>query len=198
MKSFWNNRYAEREYVYGEEPNVFFAEQLKLIKPGTIILPCEGEGRNAVFAANNGWKVFAFDSSEEGMSKAMKLAEKSGAVINYTIEDAGSVSYANDSADVVALIYAHLPPEVRAALHQKAVQWLKPGGYLILEAFNPSQLSNKSGGPKDIEMLYSDDMLRQDFTGLQTEFTGLLQMGLNEGKYHEGEADIIRFVGVKI
>jgi SAM-dependent methyltransferase len=198
MKSFWNDRYAETEYVYGEDPNIFFAEQLKLLKPGIIILSCEGEGRNAVFAANNGWKVFAFDSSEEGKAKAMKLAEKKGALLDYLIGDAAEINSTDNSADVVALIYAHLPLEVRKQLHQKAVQWLKPGGRLILEAFNPAQLGNTSGGPKDLTLLYTENILKQDFEGLQIEFIQTLQTTLNEGKYHEGKADIIQFIGIKI
>jgi SAM-dependent methyltransferase len=198
MKSFWNDRYAEKEYVYGEDPNVFFAEQLKALKPSAIILPCEGEGRNAVFAANNGWKVFAFDSSEEGKAKAMKLAEQKGALIDYLIADAAEINYADNSADVVALIYAHLPPEVRKQLHQKAMKWLKPGGRVILEAFNPAQLGNTSGGPKDLTFLYTENILKQDFEGLQIAFIQTLQTILNEGKYHEGKADIIQFIGIKI
>ncbi len=196
MKSFWNDRYSETEYVYGEDPNIFFAEQLKLLKPGIIILPCEGEGRNAVFAADNGWKVFAFDYSEEG--KAMKLAEKKGALIDYLIGDAKETKYSDNSADVVALIYVHLPPEVRKQLHQKAVQWLKPGGRLILEAFNPAQLGSTYGGPKDISYLYSENLLRQDFEGLKVESIQTLETTLNEGKYHAGKADIIQLIGIKI
>ena len=72
MKNFWNERYSEKEYVYGEKPNVFFAEQLRQIAPGTIVLPCEGEGRNAVYAAANGWEVQAFDTSIIGKSKAIQ------------------------------------------------------------------------------------------------------------------------------
>jgi len=102
MKDFWNGRYSEQEYAYGEEPNIFFAEQLKALKPGIIILPCDGEGRNAVFAANNGWHVTAFDSSEEGKSKAFQLADKLSVKFEYIIEDAMTISYPDNSADVVA------------------------------------------------------------------------------------------------
>ena len=76
MKDFWDSRYKETAFVYGEMPNVFFAEELKKIEPGTIILPCEGEGRNAVFAAQLGWNVKAFDFSESGKQKAETLAQK--------------------------------------------------------------------------------------------------------------------------
>ena len=67
MKEFWNERYAEPEFAYGVLPNDFFKNQLDKLKPGSILLVCEGEGRNAVYAAKNGWKVEAFDSSEQAM-----------------------------------------------------------------------------------------------------------------------------------
>lgn len=67
--NFWDERYKEKEYVYGISPNEFLKKELLKLKVGSILLPCEGEGRNAVFAAKNGWNVFAFDSSFEGKKK---------------------------------------------------------------------------------------------------------------------------------
>jgi hypothetical protein len=75
--------------------------------------------------------------------------------------------------------------------------WLKPGGRIILEAFNPDQLQNTSGGPKELSMLYTADMLKADFEGLSTDILATLQIDLNEGKYHDGIADVIRYVGIK-
>jgi ubiquinone/menaquinone biosynthesis C-methylase UbiE len=198
MKNFWNERYSEKEYIYGEEPNIFFAEQLKNIKPGKIILPCEGEGRNAVYAASCGWEVNAFDSSEAGKTKALQLAAVKGVSINYTVDDATTITYAANSVDVVAFIYAHFPSNIRKQIHQKAITWLKPGGKIILEAFNPQQLQNNSGGPKELSMLYTEDMMKEDFASLNIEFIKNLTTELSEGKYHEGKASIIRVVGIKL
>jgi len=197
MDNFWNERYSEKEYVYGEEPNVFFADQLSQLNPGTIILPCEGEGRNAVYAALNGWKVKAFDSSEAGKIKALELADKKEVTINYTIDDAVTATYPESSADVVAFIYAHFSPSIRKQIHQKAISWLKPGGRIIMEAFNPDQLKNNSGGPKELSMLYTEEMIKEDFKGIQITLLQNLTTELSEGKYHEGKADVIRFEGVK-
>lgn len=197
MNNFWNERYSAKEYVYGEEPNVFFAEQLSKLKPGTIILPCEGEGRNAVFAASNGWQVNAFDSSEAGKIKAMQLADKKGVSIEYVVEDALAITYPENSADIVAFIYAHFPPAIRKPVLQKAITWLKPGGKIILEAFNPNQLQNGTGGPKDVAMLYTEDIIKEDVSGMKIELIQTLRTELSEGKYHEGMSDIVRFVGIK-
>lgn len=198
MSNFWNERYSEEEYVYGEEPNVFFAEQLEKLPAGKIILPCEGEGRNAVYAASQGWEINAFDASEAGRVKALQLADKKSVIIDYAVEDALSVNYPENSADAVAFIYAHFPPSIRKQIHQKAITWLKPGGSIILEAFNPQQLNNHSGGPKELSMLYTEEIIKEDFEGLKIELIQTTQTTLNEGKYHEGNADIIRFVGVKL
>ena len=79
MKEMWNNRYGAEGYAYGTEPNVFFQQALTKYKPsGSMLLPCEGEGRNAVFAASTGLEITAFDLSKEGKNKAEKLAARSG------------------------------------------------------------------------------------------------------------------------
>lgn len=197
MSEFWNERYREKDYVYGEEPNVFFKERIRGLKPGILILPCEGEGRNAVYAASLGWQVHAFDSSAEGRRKALLLAEKKGQAIDYRVEDALTAHYPEGSADVVAFVYAHFVPQVRKNILPESVRWLKSGGRIILEGFNPLQLKNHSGGPKEPTMLYTEDMLREDFAGLKIEWLQSLQITLKEGKYHQGLADVIQFVGIK-
>lgn len=197
MTNTWDERYSNEEYIYGEAPNVFFVEQLNRLSPGKILLPCEGEGRNAVYAATKGWNVSAFDSSEVGRLKAIQLARKKDLNIEYIVDDALSIKYPENSADSVAFIYAHFPPNIRTQVHQMAISWLKPGGKIILEAFNPNQLKNNSGGPKDLSMLYTVDLLKDDFNGLIIELLQTLQVELSEGKYHEGTADVIRFVGTK-
>ncbi len=198
MNNFWNDRYSGQEYIYGEAPNVFFAAQLDALQPGTLILPCEGEGRNAVHAASLGWQVQAFDSSEAGKIKALQLADKRSVTIDYRIEDAAVVQYPKGNAAAVAFIYAHFPPAIRKQVHQKAIQWLQPGGRIIIEAFTPQQLQNSSGGPKDISMLYTASVLMEDFGELKIELLQTVQTVLQEGQYHNGLADIIRFVGVKL
>ena len=197
MSEFWNERYREKDYVYGEEPNVFFKEQIRLLNPGTLILPCEGEGRNAVYAASLGWKVFAFDSSEAGKTKAMRLAEKNGQSIDYRVADALDVSFPDESADVVAFIFAHFLPELRRKIYHQSIRWLKPGGRIILEAFNPLQVNNATGGPKDISMLCTEEILKEDFEGLEIRIMRSLKINLKEGKYHHGLADVVDFVGIK-
>lgn len=195
--SFWNERYSEQEFVYGTEPNTFLREQLARLTTGKILFPCEGEGRNSVFAAQNGWKVNAFDQSEEGCKKAQQLAKQNNVEVVYQIADALSVEYPKESFDVIALIYAHFPSAIRQEVHQKMISWLKPGGYIIVEAFNSTQLKNSSGGPKDVSMLLTIEILEENFKELTIEALLYETIILHEGKFHQGEAEVVRFVGRK-
>ncbi|MGM0580908.1 MAG: class I SAM-dependent methyltransferase [Bacteroidota bacterium] len=197
MKEFWNERYAKNEFIYGTEPNEFLREELEQLPAGRIILPCDGEGRNAVFAAKLGWEVSAFDYSASAKEKAFALAKQERVSPHYEVADIHEKEFKENSADVVALIYAHFPAELRKIAHQKAIKWLKPGGKLILEAFNPKQIDNDSGGPKNIEMLYSEDLLREDFKDLKIEKLEILETNLSEGNFHKGKADVIRLIAIK-
>jgi SAM-dependent methyltransferase len=197
MKEFWNERYAKNEFIYGKEPNEFFREELENLPVGKVILPCDGEGRNAVFAAKLGWYVNAFDFSPSAKEKAKALAKQEGVNPKYEVADILEKEFKENSADVVALIYVHFPAELRKIAHQKAIKWLKPGGKLILEAFNPKQIDNDSGGPKNIDMLYSEDILREDFKDLKIEKLEILQTNLSEGNFHKGKADVIRLIAIK-
>ena len=198
MKDIWNERYGSDNYVYGKSPNVFFAEQLQKLDPGKLILPCEGEGRNALYAATKGWDVIAFDQSEVGKKKALELAHQNNTAIDYKISDALDFDVPKETVDAVALIYAHFPAAIRKKIHQKAIGWLKQGGLLIMEAFTPAQIKNHSGGPKEISMLYTEAMLQEDFRPMKIELLQSIQVELKEGNLHDGIAEVIRFVGRKI
>jgi 2-polyprenyl-3-methyl-5-hydroxy-6-metoxy-1,4-benzoquinol methylase len=198
MDEFWNNRYAEKDFAYGTEPNDFLKDELEKLPAGKILFVCEGEGRNAVFAAKQNWIVEAFDLSQEGKRKASLLAEQNNVSINYQIADASTIEYPENSFNMVALIYAHFPETIRKSVHERIVSWLKPGGLVVMEAFNPNQLKNTSGGPKDLSMLYTKEIMTDDFKDLMVQQISTETIELNEGKYHIGKADVIRFVGKKI
>lgn len=196
MKAFWNERYAANDYAYGEEPNLWFAEQLARLPPGRLLLPCEGEGRNAVHAARLGWEVEAFDQSETGRKKAMGLAARHGQSISYVLADA--LTYENTQPfDAVALVFAHLPEPLRADFHRRMADLLKPGGMLLLEGFHTTQLGRSSGGPREISMLFTPEMLRVDFPDFHIQQLEVVPVQLNEGPFHQGEAVVVRLLAQK-
>ena len=193
----WDERFSAEEYVYGTKPNAFLEEQLSLLNPGAILFACEGEGRNAVFAASLGWNVSAFDGSKEGQKKANKLAEQIGVTIDYRIGDATEIEYPSESFDCIVFIYAHFPADIRTFIHQRALQWLKVGGTVLLEAFNPEQIPRTSGGPKDITMLYTPEILMHDFADVDDIAISIETVRLDEGPLHQGKAEVIRMIAKK-
>lgn len=194
---FWDERYRTHKTVYGEHPNAFFKEQLLKLQPGKLLLPAEGEGRNAIFAAKQGWDVDAFDYSEAAKEKALSEAVENNVKIYYATEDIRLVTLPTDTYDAVALIYVHLEPELRKKFHLQTVQALKPGGHLILEAFSKDQITNISGGPKDQTLLYSLDELAEDFKSLRLSVFRSENVRLNEGPFHQGKASVIRIAATK-
>lgn len=202
MKEFWNDRYSSETYAYGTKPNDFFKDQLLKLLPGKILLPAEGEGRNAVFAAKNGWQVDAFDISQEGRNKAVKLAEKNDVIIHYKVGALEQLFYPPESFDVIGLIFAHLPSQARTANHKALSKLLKKDGVIILEGFSKAhirfQKQNPSvGGPSNPDALYLTADIAEDFKDFEVLELEEKTIELNEGSYHVGKASVIRFIGKK-
>lgn len=191
----WNKRYAQEEYVYGKEPSAFFRQELLKYKPGKILLPAEGEGRNAVYAAKLGWDVYAFDSSSEAIKKAERLASEVGVKISYKLSSFENAEYPNDFFDVIGLFYAHTFS--RSENHKILIDFLKPKGTVILEGFSKKQINNNSGGPPKVEMLFSNEELQGDFAELSELKIWEEKFHLNEGKHHQGISSVIRLIGQK-
>lgn len=196
-QQFWDQRYKEYENLYGYEPNIFFKLFIDLHKPGTILLPAEGEGRNAIYAAKKGWQVDAFDFSPIAKDKALANARAANVHINYKVA-AIETFKATTQYDAVALIYIHVLPWVREKFHAETIEALKPGGFLILEAFTKEQLPLSSGGPKDEAMLYDKAALCNDFRILYKLDCEQRKIFLDEGKLHSGEASVLRVSGQKV
>jgi SAM-dependent methyltransferase len=197
MGTIWDERYNTRQFIFGTEPNVFFASELTQLIPGKLLLPGEGEGRNAVFAALNNWQVTAYDTSTIGRSKALKLAAENGVAIDYQIMDYTQMPYATESFDAIALVFAHMPSAIRTKVHQHLVTLLKPGGTLILESYSKQQHQYKTGGPSDADMLYSLPDLRDDFCQLSHLEAYEIVVPLNEGTAHVGNSALVRVTGIK-
>jgi len=196
-KEMWNKRYADAEYVYGTSPNEFFKRELAKLAAGKILLPAEGEGRNAVYAAGKGWDVSAFDQSAEGRRKAMQLAARHNTAIDYQILDLEAPDYPDDHFDALALIFVHSPADKRQRIHRDLLRFLKPGGVLMLTGFSKEQLQHDSGGPKDGAMLLSLNELEEDFSHLHLISMEQLELEITEGEFHLGKASVIQLVAVK-
>jgi ubiquinone/menaquinone biosynthesis C-methylase UbiE len=200
--SKWDERYRDSEYAYGEQPNKYLEEQLGKLPVGKILFPAEGEGRNAVFAARQGWQVSAYDISNEGQKKALQLAQKNHVSIDYQVGALQTLEYREGQFDAIALIYAHFPADIKSALHKELDKYLRKGGTVIFEAFSKTHITfneknEKVGGPRDIASLFSVEEIRNDFHNYEIIELMEKEIELHEGLYHNGRASVIRFVGKK-
>ncbi|MBN8686756.1 MAG: class I SAM-dependent methyltransferase [Chitinophagales bacterium] len=197
MKQFWDERYAVHDHVYGMEPNAYFKSFIDQQPPGTLLLPAEGEGRNALYAASKGWVVEAFDFSPVAREKALQYAAERSLKIRYDLRDIESY-ISEKKYDVVALLYVHLPEQVRHRFHEQIYKSVKPGGFLLLEAFAKEQLAFDSGGPKDPALLYDAPSICRDFPFLHLISCEQKEVILNEGDFHKGKAAVLRLTGQRL
>ncbi len=197
MQQFWDERYQETDHVYGEAPNAYFKAFIDQQKPGTLLLPAEGEGRNAIYAASRGWVVEAFDFSPVAREKALKQAAAKGVRIRYDVQDI-SLFTASKHYDMVALLYVHLPEPLRHSFHTQIYKSVKPGGFLLLEAFAKEQLAFNSGGPKEASLLYDAPSICSDFPFLHLLSCEQKEVILDEGPFHQGRAALLRLTGQRL
>jgi len=194
---FWDQAFDIAGYKYGTQPNAFLREQAhRLPAHGQVLVPGDGEGRNGVWLATQGHTVLSVDGSAVGLAKARALAQQQGVPLATEQADLAAWAPAPGSYDAVVLTYVHFPSAQRAAIHQRLQQALRPGGWLLLEAFHPLQLQHTSGGPKDPDMLYTLEQLRGDFAGQLHETLGWEgPLTLDEGPGHQGPAHVVRWLG---
>lgn len=197
MKEFWNERYSTEEFVFGNDPNEFFKEQIDSLSAGKLLALGEGEGRNAVYAAKQGWDVHAVDWSESAQRKALAFAQSQNVLFKYTVTDLLDFFPERENYDAVALIYLHLETEAREIVHRRIIDALAPGGKIIIEAYEKEQLGRTSGGPQNIDLLYSLEDIVTDFIDLKFLHLSKEKIFLNEGNAHQGEAMVVRFVAGK-
>lgn len=195
--AFWDARYAESGFAYGDAPNDFLRAVAARLPRGRALCLAEGEGRNAVFLAERGMEVIAVDQSAVGLAKAQDLAAARGVTIETIAAGLESHVIPPASCDVVVLIWCHLPPALRRKVHQDAVRALRPGGALVLEAYTPDQLSLGTGGPRSAELLMSLPQLRDELHGLDLAIAEEKRREVHEGRYHDGTSAVVQVLGFR-
>jgi len=195
--NFWDQNFSAAGFKYGTAPNAFLVEQAHRLKPGSdVLVPGDGEGRNGVWLAQQGHRVTAMDGSSVGLLKAQALATECGVAIHTVLGDLADWAPAPACFDAVVLTFVHLPAAIRTGAHRRLAASLKPGALLLLEAFHPQQLLHSSGGPKDAALLYTPELLSEDFSGQLDELMAWQgEVSLDEGPGHQGRAHVTRWIG---
>ena len=195
----WNDKFSGQEYAYGTEPNDFLRSVADKIKPnGEVLSLCEGEGRNGVFLAQQGFNVLGVDGSNVGLEKAKKLAENRDVAIKTQVADLADYEIQPEKWDAVVMIFGHLPKDLRKNVNAKIVKGLKKGGVFILEGYSPKQLQYNTGGPKDVNMLYDLEEVKTELEGLNFEIAHEIEREIIEGPNHTGNGFVVQILARKI
>ncbi|HMD42241.1 MAG TPA: class I SAM-dependent methyltransferase [Candidatus Acidoferrum sp.] len=196
VAAMWDERFSRTELVYGDEPNAYLREQAqKRLKAGAkVLVPGDGYGRNGLWLAKQGCELTTIDVSPVGVERARNDAKRAGLALQILLGDVNTWDWPKSEFDAIVSIYLHLPPEQRSGVHRQMFEALRPGGIVILEAFTPAQLQFSSGGPKQVELLYNTEILRQDFAAAEVLELAELEVELHEGKMHLGEGAVVRAV----
>ncbi len=193
----WNERYSSKEYAYGTEPNTFLAANFQHLPKGRVLSMAEGEGRNAVFLAQQGYAVTAVDGSQVGLDKAQVLAETRGVKLECICADLADFDLGVGAWDAIISIFCPLPPAIRQALYRKVLAALKPGGVFLLEAYTPDQIKHGTGGGKSVELMQTAATLRAELPGLDFVHLVELERDVVEGIFHTGLGAVVQAIGVK-
>ena len=195
----WQTRYATPEYAFGKSPN-YFLESCKRLLPrsGRALAVADGEGRNGVWLAEQGLDVVSIDFSPTAQRKAKALAAERDVKVAFELVDVHNWNYPSAAFDVVAEIFTQFSnPADRARKWAGMLKALKPGGLLIIQGYTPKQLEYGTGGPKEIENLYTRAMLEQEFGGLRELSLVEEERDIHEGTSHGGISAVINLTARK-
>lgn len=195
----WNARYKAPDYIFGTAPNAFLAAQAHRLRHGQRALcVADGEGRNSVWLAEQGLEVAAFDFSPFGVDKARKLAASRGVKVRYEASTVYDWAWPVAAFEVVAAIFVQFAdPPMRAFMFERMARALVPGGLVVIEGYTPAQLKYDTGGPKQVEQLYTEALLRQAFAPFEVLELRSYEAELDEGSRHRGTSAVIDFVARK-
>jgi 2-polyprenyl-3-methyl-5-hydroxy-6-metoxy-1,4-benzoquinol methylase len=192
----WNRRYATDDFLFGTAPNEWLREQVLALAPrGRILCVADGEGRNSVWLARQGFAVDAFDVADRAVDKARGLAAREGVSVNFAVADCDAFAWPEAAYDGVAAIFVQFAdPPMRARLFDRIVRSLKPGGVLILQGYTPKQLEYRTGGPPSLSHLYTPELLRAVFAELTIIELREYEAEVCEGQGHSGRSALVGLV----
>jgi SAM-dependent methyltransferase len=199
MSNPWDQRFSRSsDYLYGEKPNAWIESALPVLPQGSRVLAlADGEGRNSVWLAEQGYQVLNIDYSQIGLEKTKQLAQRRGVSVETQQADLTACALPSEHFDAVVSSFFHLPRVQQTDVWQNVIHSLKPQGYLVVQVFSIDQLPLNSGGPKDSELLYRLDDWKNMVQSMQVDILEAVETTLDEGKLHQGVAKVINIKSVK-
>lgn len=164
----WDERYARApELVWTAEPNRFVVEEVAGLSPGRAIDLAAGEGRNAVWLAQQGWEVTAVDFSAIAIERGRVLAHQRDVSVDWQVADVTEYEPPADGVDLVLIAYLHLPAAEIAAVLSHARRAVRPGGRVLVVGHDVGNLSGGTGGPQDPDILLTPETVVKELSGLR-------------------------------
>ncbi len=196
MSDMWDQRYSEHADAFGEHANDFLVSAWHHIPRGVGPVLCigDGQGRNGVFLATQGFDVVSVDLSTVGLAHATELAERRGVAVTTVAADLAEWVPPPDCAAVVS-IFCHMPSAVRSAAYPRLVAALAPGGVWIMESYTPDQIGRGTGGPSSPDPMHDRVTIQRELATLQTVQLDELVRPVVEGSFHTGDAAVVQYVG---
>lgn len=195
----WNARFAREDFLFGEEPNAFLRHNAHQLPPAcSVLCVADGEGRNSVWLAEQGFTVTAFDFATNAVAKAKRLAQRRNVRVNHELGDAYNWPWTNQRyAALVAIFIQFLPPDSRASVFAGMQAAVEPGGLFLLEGYRPEQVDYGTGGPPRREHMYTREWLQTTFSGWDILLLDDYDAMIQEGKAHNGMSALIDLVARK-
>ena len=192
----WESRFRAAGHLFGTAPNAFLkSQQARLPKRGRALAVADGQGRNGVWLAEQGLDVVSMDFSPTAQARARELAAARGVTIATEHVDLTHWTWPENVYDVIVVVFAQ--PLDRDTLFAGVRRALKPGGLLLLEGYTPRQLLYKTGGPADVERLYTRAQVESAFAGMSEVLINEYDAGIYEGDGHGGMSAVIDLVATK-
>jgi SAM-dependent methyltransferase len=192
----WNRRYASEDFLFGTEANAWLQANAGVWPRGARVLcVADGEGRNSVWLAGRGLHVSAFDIAEVGVAKARRLAAHHGVTVGFQVSGVDDFAWPEAAFDGIAAIFVQFAePALRERMFSRMAASLKPGGTLLLQGYTPRQLHYRTGGPPQVEHLYTPELLRGAFPTLEIVTLTEYEADVAEGSGHHGRSALIGLV----
>lgn len=191
----WHKRFDTEKYMYGETPNEFIRTHAGYLNEhATIAAFAEGEGRNAVFLAQLGHTVTAFDYAQSGLDKTERLATKNQTVVTTKLTDLLTDDVPVAQFDAAIMVFGHFYQDDQLNVLNKIANSVKPGGRIMMELYSTAQITYGTGGPRDTDWLYDAKQLLDWCAQYKILhfFTGEVER--SEGELHTGLAHTIQFI----
>jgi 2-polyprenyl-3-methyl-5-hydroxy-6-metoxy-1,4-benzoquinol methylase len=150
----WDERYAGADLLWHADPNRFLVEEVGGLAPGTVLDVACGEGRNAIWLAEKGWRATGVDFSTVAIAKARRMAEERGVEVEWIEADLRQWAPAG-AFDLVVAMYLHLPAEPRRKVFSDAARAVAPQGTILVVGHDRENLTAGTGGPQDESVLFT-------------------------------------------